>query len=132
MKFKTVLKLAAELKVYARQRTSKTGCPYLVVTGDRVDVSFVPARGGKEMHVYVTSRNLEDKSLPFHENTYLGKHPRHVMRKLIRIYSSCSPRYMSYALRHAGIMEHEECIFCEDKHAPSALHGFRHMSAKGV
>ena len=113
MKFNTVLKLAAESKVYARQRTSKTGCPYLVITGDRMYVSFVPAYGGKEMHVYVTSHNLEDKSLPFHENTYLGKHPRH-------------------ALRHAGIMEHEECIFCEDKHAPSALHGFRHMSAKGV
>ena len=121
--FEKELREAITAKVHAVERKTKTGAPYLSVWSDQVRVNFVPLKGGN-VHVHVHSHNIDEKAIKYRKEVSMGSHPRHKAGKFIRILGACSPRYVSYALRHAGIMEHEECDSCKAHHAPAANHTF--------
>ncbi len=125
MDFAKELAEAMRCKVMASERHGPRGDPYLSVWADETRIDFFQSAHEGDLNVWVYSTNPEEKAIPLTEDgLFLGRHPRNKAGKLIRILGACSPRYMSYALRHAGIMEHEECGSCHAHHAPSANHLF--------
>lgn len=125
MYFADELREAIKSDVMARE-VHKTGeAPYLSVWSDEMRIDFFQSAHEGDLNVWVYSSNTEDKAIPLTEDgLFLGRHPRNKASKLIRILGACSPRYMSYALRHAGIIAHEECNSCHWHHAPAANHIF--------
>ncbi len=123
MYFDDELKEAIQAKVTAAQRYKKGAASYLSVWADNIRIDFFQSAHEGDLNVWAYSSNADEKAIPLTEDgIFLGRHPRHIARKLIRILGACSPRYMSYALRHAGILEHDECPVCGHHHAPAALH----------
>ncbi len=129
MYYKEEMAEAMRSKVMVTTRERGSADPVLQVWEDGMQVTFRPRWGvdagrSNNIAVHVWSMNPDEQAFPCDETTFIGYCDKSQIGKLIRILGACSPRYMSYALRHAGIMEHEEYSVCHARHAPAASHLF--------
>ena len=119
MHFRQEIQQAMEHGIMAVEYTDDDGEPYLEVWCADTRVKFM-----KDRSVSVYSMNINRPEFPYLQEESLGKHDRHKFSTFIYWLGNSSPVYIDMALRHAGIMEHEECDFCKFHHAPAGLHRF--------